>query len=60
MPIVLKDLIDLGGVPRTNGSRRLANIPEKSVAYVDDYERSWAQYSRYDQYAKIRVERPYR
>ena len=41
VPIVLKDLIDLGGVPRTNGSRlNLANIPEKSVAYVEAIERA--------------------
>lgn len=41
VPIVLKDLIDLGGVPRTNGSRlNLTNIPEKSVAYVEAIERA--------------------
>jgi amidase len=41
VPILLKDLIDLGGVPRTNGSRlNLTNIPEKSVAYVEAIERA--------------------
>jgi amidase len=41
VPTLLKDLIDLGGVRRTNGSRlNLTNIPEKSVAYVEAMERA--------------------
>lgn len=41
VPTLLKDLIDLGGVRRTNGSLlNLTNIPKKSVAYVEAMERA--------------------
>ena len=41
VPTLVKDLIDVGGVRRTNGSRlNLANIPKKSVAYVEAMERA--------------------
>lgn len=41
VPTLLKDLIDLAGVRRTNGSvLNLANVPTKSVAYVDAMERA--------------------
>ena len=39
VPTVLKDLVDLGGVRRTNGSlMSLANVPEESVDYVKAME----------------------
>ncbi len=39
VPTVLKDLIDLGGVRRTDGSlMRLTNVPAESVAYVKAME----------------------
>ena len=41
VPTLLKDLIDLGGVRRTNGSLlHLANVPKKSVAFVEAMERA--------------------
>ncbi|MGI9434416.1 MAG: amidase [Geminicoccaceae bacterium] len=39
VPILMKDMIDVGGVPRTDGSRMmLENVPAKNVAYVDAVE----------------------
>lgn len=39
VPILMKDMIDVGGVRRTDGSRLLAtNVPKKNVAYVDGIE----------------------
>ncbi len=39
VPILMKDMIDVGGIYRTDGSRlNSANMPEKNVAYVDAVE----------------------
>ena len=39
VPILMKDMIDIGGLTRTDGSRSmLNNVPEKNVAYVDGVE----------------------
>ncbi len=39
VPILIKDMIDVGGVRRTDGSRLwLTNVPEKNVAYIDGVE----------------------
>jgi amidase len=39
VPILCKDMIDVGGLRRTDGSRlNLANVPERSVAYIDALE----------------------
>ena len=39
VPILCKDMIDIGGLRRTDGSRLyLANVPEKNVAYIDAME----------------------
>ena len=39
VPMLMKDMIDVGGVPRTDGSRMfLDNIPKENVAYVDGVE----------------------
>ena len=39
VPILMKDMIDVGGIRRTDGSRLFANrVPEKNVAYVDGIE----------------------
>lgn len=39
MPILIKDMIDVGGVRRTDGSRmNLANIPAENVRYIDGVE----------------------
>lgn len=39
VPILIKDMIDIGGVRRTDGSRLLAtNVPAKNVAYIDAIE----------------------
>lgn len=36
IPFLMKDMIDVAGLPRTDGSRlMLNNIPQKNVAYVD-------------------------
>lgn len=41
VPILMKDMIDVGGVPRTDGSRLLLNnVPAKNVSYVDGVERA--------------------
>lgn len=41
VPILIKDMIDVGGVRRTGGSRLLlTNIPAKNVAYIDGIERA--------------------
>ncbi len=39
MPILIKDMIDVGGVRRTDGSRlNLSNIPAANVRYIDGVE----------------------
>lgn len=39
MPILIKDMIDVGGVRRTDGSRMmLSNVPAKNVPYIDGVE----------------------
>ncbi|MEP5766053.1 MAG: amidase family protein [Halieaceae bacterium] len=39
VPILLKDMIDVGGVRRTDGSRlMLTNVPAKNVKYIDAVE----------------------
>ncbi|MGJ8583957.1 MAG: amidase [Marinosulfonomonas sp.] len=39
VPMLMKDMIDIGGMPRTDGSRfMLNNVPERSVAYVEAVE----------------------
>jgi amidase len=39
VPILMKDMIDIGGLPRTDGSRfMLKNVPERSVEYVEAVE----------------------
>ncbi|MEP1330572.1 amidase family protein [Pseudophaeobacter sp.] len=39
MPILIKDMIDVGGVRRTDGSRlMLTNIPAENVKYIDGVE----------------------
>ena len=39
VPILMKDMIDIGGLPRTDGSRlMLKNVPERSVEYVKAVE----------------------
>lgn len=39
VPILIKDMIDVGGVRRTDGSRLwLTNVPKKNVAYIDGVE----------------------
>lgn len=39
VPILMKDMIDVGGIRRTDGSRLFAErVPEKNVAYVDGIE----------------------
>ena len=39
VPILIKDMIDVGGVRRTDGSRLwLANVPKENVAYIDGVE----------------------
>lgn len=39
MPILIKDMIDVGGVRRTDGSRMLlSNIPAENVPYIDGVE----------------------
>lgn len=39
MPILIKDMIDVGGVRRTDGSRLiLTNIPAENVMYIDGVE----------------------
>ncbi|MEO9962442.1 MAG: amidase [Nisaea sp.] len=39
MPILIKDMIDVGGVRRTDGSRMmLTNIPKENVKYIDGIE----------------------
>ncbi len=39
VPILMKDMIDIGGLPRTDGSRfMLNNVPERSVDYVEGVE----------------------
>lgn len=41
VPSLIKDMIDIGGVRRTDGSRLLAtNIPQKSVAWIEAFERA--------------------
>ena len=41
VPSLVKDMIDLGGVRRSDGSRLLAtNIPKKSVEYIKAFEAS--------------------
>ena len=41
VPILMKDMIDIGGLPRTDGSRlKLKNIPERSVEYVEAIEQA--------------------
>ena len=41
VPILMKDMIDIGGMPRTDGSRlMLNNVPERSVEYVEAVERA--------------------
>ncbi len=38
-PILIKDMIDVGGVRRTDGSRMmLTNVPAKNVKYIDGVE----------------------
>lgn len=39
VPVLIKDMIDVGGVRRTDGSRLLlTNVPQKNVAYIDGVE----------------------
>ncbi|MBX2830083.1 MAG: hypothetical protein KTR23_02710 [Rhodospirillales bacterium] len=39
MPVMIKDMIDVGGVRRTDGSRMmLANIPAENTMYIDGIE----------------------
>jgi amidase len=39
VPILIKDMIDVGGVRRTDGSRlMLTNVPKKNVGYIDGVE----------------------
>lgn len=39
MPILIKDMIDVGGVRRTDGSRlQLTNVPAENVEYIDGVE----------------------
>jgi amidase len=39
VPFLIKDMIDVGGVRRTDGSRLLEkNVPENNVAYIDAVE----------------------
>ena len=39
VPILIKDMVDVGGVRRTDGSRLLAtNIPKTNVRYIDGVE----------------------
>ncbi len=39
VPILMKDMIDIAGLPRTDGSRfMLKNFPERSVQYVEAVE----------------------
>ena len=39
VPILIKDMIDVGGVRRTDGSQLLAtNVPAQNVAYIDGVE----------------------
>ncbi|MDO6797210.1 amidase [Shimia thalassica] len=39
VPILMKDMIDIGGLPRTDGSRfMLKNVPKRNVDYVDGVE----------------------
>ena len=41
VPILMKDMIDIGGMPRTDGSRlMLKNVPERSVEYVEAIEQA--------------------
>ena len=41
VPSLIKDMVDVGGVRRTDGSRLLAtNIPKNSVAWVQAFEKS--------------------
>ena len=41
VPSLIKDMVDVGGVRRTDGSRLLAtNIPKESVAWVKAFEAS--------------------
>ncbi|MEN8747151.1 amidase family protein, partial [Marivita sp.] len=36
VPFLMKDMIDVGGIPRTDGSKlMLQNVPQQNVAYVD-------------------------
>ncbi len=39
VPVLIKDMIDVGGVRRTDGSRLwLTNVPKKNVTYIDGVE----------------------
>ncbi|MEQ3730150.1 MAG: amidase [Tateyamaria sp.] len=39
VPFLMKDMIDVGGLPRTDGSKlMLQNLPQQNVAYVDAIE----------------------
>lgn len=39
MPIMIKDMVDVGGVRRTDGSRMmLSNVPAENVEYIDGVE----------------------
>ena len=39
VPILIKDIVDVGGLPRTDGSKLMVgNVPEKNVAYIDAVE----------------------
>lgn len=41
VPILIKDMIDVGGVRRTDGSQLLAtNVPAENVAYIDAVEQA--------------------
>ncbi len=41
VPILIKDMIDVGGVRRTDGSRLLAtNVPAENVQYIDAVEKA--------------------
>jgi len=41
VPILMKDMIDIGGLPRTDGSRlKLKNVPRRSVEYVKAVEQA--------------------
>jgi amidase len=41
VPILMKDMIDIGGLPRTDGSRlMLQNIPTRNVDYVEAVEQA--------------------